>query len=63
MVFRKPTKFTIPDDILNGLRRKGHTIKGKDGLLSVTQAIYHDVANRKVYAKSDPRKGKGSAGY
>ena len=47
--------YTLQDDILKGLQRKGHTFKGS--FMSVVQAVGIDKTSKMLMAISDPRKG------
>merc|ERR1712048_1296454 len=56
-------RFTIHEYLKRGLAEMGHNLNYEQAIVSVVQAIHVDKKKGIIYAKSDPRKGKGAAGY
>lgn len=52
--------YRIQDDVIEGLRERGHNITGSESF-AVVQAIYNEPGVR-IFAKSDPRKHGAPAG-
>ena len=55
-------QFRISRELEEGLKKLGHKVVTEKYWAAV-QAIYNDYMEKKIHAKSDPRKGEEPAGY
>jgi gamma-glutamyltranspeptidase len=61
MYIRVDRSYPLPQAIIDGLKRLGHTVKKKSGF-AVVQAVGKEK-NGLLYGKGDPKKGTWAAGF
>lgn len=56
-------RFSLPDDVLQNLRAKGHTVKEVKSKIGALETIFIDHNDGWIYGASDFREGGSPAGY